>query len=368
MRKGLLLTLCLMMLVLAGCKRNDGSDNQVPTVAPTAAPSITPSAEPPKEEVSTTPTPATKEKLSIQDYYPVEANTQYQYDGEGNEFAAYTRYIEFIDENTGRVQTRTQNGGTESVRVLEVKDGALSVVYTVNECYYRANFLTMTQELPEILLMEPLQKGTAWTLPDGRKRVISSIDASIVTPYGNFQALEVTTEEENAITKDYYAAGVGLVESLYESKDSAGELKVASLLSKVNKNSPFTQNLRVFYTDSEEKINEVNTELAFQTGEDAKGKLEELFLQKPSEDYLPLMSEGSRMNELFIDSIGILNADFSSEFINGMNLGSGYEQLVLQSLADTLGGYYGVSKVRITIDGKPYESGHIILDIIEVSR
>jgi spore germination protein GerM len=97
-------------------------------------------------------------------------------------------------------------------------------------------------------------------------------------------------------------------------------------------------------------------------------KLEEQFLQKPSENYLPLMSTGSRINELSVDAEGVLNADFSSEFINNMNLGSGYEQLVLQSLADTLGGYFGVSKVRITIDGRPYESGHISMDLIEVSQ
>lgn len=360
MKKRMLYALCLGMIILAGCKRNDTSDTKVPTVAPTAAPTITLPEEP-------TPSPIVEKTPLIQDYYPVEADIQYQYDGEGNEFAAYTGYIEFIDENTGRIQIRTQNGGTDTVRVLELKDGTLSIVYTVNECYYRKNFLAMTQEAPEILLMEPLQVGTAWTLPDGRKRVISSVDTTVVTPYGSFQALEVTTEDENAVTKDYYAAGVGLVKSLYESKEAA-DMKVSSILSKVNKNTPFTQSLRIFYPDSEEKINEVNTVLSFHTGEEAREKLAEQFLQKPQQDYLPLMSEGSRINELTVDSEGILNADFSTEFINGMNLGSGYEQLVLQSLADTLGGYFGVSKLRITIDGKPYESGHIRLDLMEVSR
>jgi hypothetical protein len=360
MKKSILIILCLMTLVLAGCKRNDEADRNASVVSPTAAPTVTLPEGP-------SPSPMVENTLSIQDYYPVEADSQYQYDGEGNEFAAYIRYIEFIDENTGRVQTRTQTGGTDTVHVLELKDGTLSVVYTVNECYYRKNFLTMTQEEPEVLLMEPLQAGTAWTLPDGRRRAISSIDTKVVTPYGTFQALEVTTEEENAVTRDYYAAGVGLVESLYESKEAA-DMKVASILGRVNKNTPLMQSLRIFYPDTDEKINEVNAVLSFQTGEEAKEKLEEQFLQKPSENYLPLMSEGSKINELTVDSEGILNADLSSGFINGMNLGAGYEQLVLQSLTDTLGGYFGVSKVRITIDGKPYESGHIRLDIMEVSR
>lgn len=359
MNKKMLIILTLVTLVLAGCKRDSGTDTDVPSVAPTAAPATTLPEEP-------TPSPIVEDTLSIQDYYPVEADLQYQYYGEGNEFAAYTGYVEFIDKDAGRVQIRIQNGGTDTVRVLELKDGALSEVYSVSECYYRQNLLAMTQEEPEILLMEPLQVGTVWTLPDGRRREITSTDTEVVTPYGTFQTIEVTTEGENAVTKDYYAAGVGLVESLFESREAA-DMKVTSTLSKVNKDTPFTQSIRIFYPDSDGKVNEVDTVLSFWTGEDARAKLEELFLQKPSGDDLPLMSKGAGINELTVDSEGILNADFSSEFITGMNLGSGYEQLVLQCLADTLGGYFGVSKIRLTIDGKPYESGHIRLEFIEVS-
>ena len=48
-----------------------------------------------------------------------------------------------------------------------------------------------------------------------------------------------------------------------------------------------------------------------------------------------------------------------------MNAGAGYEGLILQSLANTIGDYYGVSKVMLTIDGKTYESGHIVLEKFE---
>ena len=45
-----------------------------------------------------------------------------------------------------------------------------------------------------------------------------------------------------------------------------------------------------------------------------------------------------------------------------MNAGSSFEALILQSLTNTLGNYYGVQEVYITIDGGPYESGHIIIE------
>ncbi|MPM51125.1 hypothetical protein SDC9_97872 [bioreactor metagenome] len=45
-----------------------------------------------------------------------------------------------------------------------------------------------------------------------------------------------------------------------------------------------------------------------------------------------------------------------------MNAGSGFEAMILQCLTNTLGDYYQVEEVYITIDGGPYESGHIIIE------
>jgi len=42
-----------------------------------------------------------------------------------------------------------------------------------------------------------------------------------------------------------------------------------------------------------------------------------------------------------------------------MNAGSSYESLILQSITNTIGTYYGVDKVYITVEDKPYVSGHI---------
>ena len=51
--------------------------------------------------------------------------------------------------------------------------------------------------------------------------------------------------------------------------------------------------------------------------------------------------------------------DFSKVLLSEMNTGSGYESLILQSITNTVGTYYGVNKVYITIENKPYSSGHI---------
>ena len=45
-----------------------------------------------------------------------------------------------------------------------------------------------------------------------------------------------------------------------------------------------------------------------------------------------------------------------------MNAGSGYEAMLLQALARTFGGWYGVKSVVLTIDGDNYSSGHIYFE------
>ncbi|WP_224037119.1 GerMN domain-containing protein [Clostridium gelidum] len=46
--------------------------------------------------------------------------------------------------------------------------------------------------------------------------------------------------------------------------------------------------------------------------------------------------------------------------VSEMNVGAVYESMILQSITNTLGTYYGVEKVYITIEGELYGSGHII--------
>lgn len=55
----------------------------------------------------------------------------------------------------------------------------------------------------------------------------------------------------------------------------------------------------------------------------------------------------------------LLTVDFGEKFLNDMNLGGGIEAGMLQSLVNSLGYNFGVSKVCITVNGKGYSSGHI---------
>jgi len=351
------ISVLLLLLLLSGCNRAKQNENNTTTITPTAQPvvTMTPTVTPEDNKADAV---INEKTLSAEDYFPLEADTEYIYSGEGNEFAAYNRYIDFIDLTAKRIQTRTNNGGTETVRVIEVKDGKASVVFLQNECYYRANFMDRTNQKEEILLMEPLIEGTNWTLPEGRKRFISGTKVPVETPYGSFEALEITTNETDGTTKDYYAVGVGLVKSVYE----ADQMRISSNLDQVNTNRAFTQNITVFYPDADEKIYTEQVTLSFKTGDDIVLAIENAIKKETTKDtYLPLLSADTRINSLYLDEDNIVHVDFSKEFVTGMNAGAGYELLILQSVANTLCNYYGVNKVSITLEGKPYESGHVLM-------
>jgi hypothetical protein len=366
MRKIILSILMITLLVtLTGCNKgkNNNEDNSV-DITPTTQPIVTlpPEVTPGEEEIEGSV--GEEETFTLEDYFPMEADTEYVYEGEGNEYASYRRFIDYIDVANKKLQTRTNNGGTETVRVIQIKDGRLSVIYLVNESYYRANF--MEQEAAddaEVLLMEPFVQGTQWTLSDGRKRSISGVKVPVSTKYGSFDTLEVTTEGEDSTSKDYYAAGVGLVKSVFLTEG----MEVTSTLSSVNKSAVLKQPITLFYPDADEKIYAHQTELDMKTGTEVSSVLEEVMKKVPPKDtYLPLISANTKLNNIALEDGTVVHVDFSSEFVTGMNAGAGYELLILQGVTNTLGNYYGASKVLITVDGKPYESGHILMKEDEV--
>ena len=67
-------------------------------------------------------------------------------------------------------------------------------------------------------------------------------------------------------------------------------------------------------------------------------------------------------NESDQDENKILWIDFKNEFINLNEVGSESEDLILKSILKTFAEVYNVKKIRLTIDGENYESGHIEME------
>ena len=152
---------------------------------------------------------------TARDYYPIKENTVFVYQGYGDEYASYTRYTDYTDSI--KQQLRTNNGGTETVNVYEYTKDGIKNIFTKNVCRYRENFLNETANKDEYLIKNPIRVGTTWTLSDGSKRSITSVNATVSTDLKEFTgALEVTTIKDSNKTQDYYVKDIGLVKSVYK--------------------------------------------------------------------------------------------------------------------------------------------------------
>lgn len=301
------------------------------------------------------PAPENTDNLKIENYYPITENTKYFYQGEGNEYATYTVTADYIAD--GKMQTRTNNGGTEIVNVIEVKDDKITLLHSRPETYFRYNFSKNAYENGKIMLKGPLKEGASWDYDESTKAKITSLSKEVVTSMGNFNAIEVTLEGKQGKTINYYAKDKGLIKTI-----SSGEgYEVSSTLSSIENNVPLMQTLTVYYPNVDGiHLNKTDVELKLYTNEEPEHVLEKTIKDL---SVFRLFSTNTKVNKLdFNEGENSVHFDLSKDFVMEMSAGAGFESMILQSIANTLGQYYGVQNVYLTIDEGPYESGHIILE------
>lgn len=297
------------------------------------------------------------EEWTVQSLYPLEENVRMDFAGEGSEYASYYTVIDYLEGN--RIQRRTDNGGTQSVEVVQVDSGAAERIFQAEETYYRENMLERTNT-SEILIMDPVEVGTQWTLPDGRIRTITAVGVEISTPAGVYDTVEVTTENDpesdvEGILKEYYAKDMGVVKQIYVS----GDLEVTSALAARTESQEWIQPMIFYYPSDEYQVYDyLVKEVSFETNQITRKTIEAVY--KEDAPY-PVLTEGTLINWLYLNQDGMVYMDVSREFIDEMNAGAGFEAMTLQALANTVGGYYGVDRVLLTVEGGLYESGHIAL-------
>jgi hypothetical protein len=299
----------------------------------------------------------------ISDYYPFTANLKTVYEGQGNEFASKTEYVDYIKGD--KIQIRSDNGGTVSARVLQNINGELVQLNSKGEIYYKQDMTSETAAQSIVLLKEPLKTGTNWTLPDGSKRSITGTDVSVTTPSGDYKALEVTTAySDSSVTKDYYVLNKGMVKSVWTQNGT----EVSSSLKEYVTDAAYTSivrmyNFKVTTTDIQTVYKEMQVSL--KTNEEIKDVFQKNFRESLGAGTYtsPLMTTNTAINSLSLKpDEGIVYVDFTAQFVSEMNAGTTKESGVLRSVVNSLGYYYGVDKVIITLDGGQYSSGHIYMN------
>jgi len=326
----LLLLLLLSLVLLPGCGQTGKNNGNEP-----------PDSEP--------------QEMTVESLFPIKENVKYEYEGLGNEFAFYNVHIDYTSDT--RVQQRINNGGSEIVKVIEVKDGKVTQVFSKGEVYYRENYLKNNAE-QEILLQEPIKEGTSWTLSDSRKRTITGTSVDVSVPAGDYKAVEVTTEGPRDKTIEYYAPNVGLVKSIWISAETGDE--VSSSLSKIEENVALVQNIDFFYPNvNDGQFYYKTRQVSFKTNDITRKVLEEAYKEPVSGGLGKVFSPNTKINSLYLNKDNRVYIDLNKAFVTEMNAGAEYEGMILQCIANTVGRYYGVEEIILTIDDQLYESGHL---------
>lgn len=310
------------------------------------------------ETVSSDSTVEDEPEYELADFFPNTNNQYYEYVGEGIEYAGFTEYTEYAEGN--RKQFRRNNTGTVVAEVVELQENQIIVLYHEGETYHRGNVLDASDEEVEVLIQAPLEEGHSWEIPFDRTRTITGLNVPVSTLHGEYETLEITIEWDNeeATQIDYYAPGIGLVKSIY--KDADG-LEVLTDLKSITE-QPLEHTIRFYYPDFErEEVVYTDKEIAMNTNDKTREAIESAYKEVPGE-LVPVLSENVEINYLYLNEDGNVYVDFSRELIDEMNAGSGLESMILTSLVNTIGGYYNVESVYLTVDGAPYQSGHIWIE------
>jgi hypothetical protein len=321
-----------------------------------------------KTEVVSTPAPT---EASVTDYFAYTKDTHMKFKGTGNEYASFDTYVEYIKDNI--VQIRNSNGGTDTVEVYQVKDGAIRKVFRQGETYYNYDY-TSSLNMDEILLKEPIKVGTSWTVSNGANRSITAVDKRIKTPSGEYDALEITTKFADSTIKDYCVKNIGYVKSEFISNadidndtnndNDTNIYAVTSELELVEKGVPIRQTIRFYYPEfSKDRVVYIDRAVDIRTNEDMKLLFQNELKKIPENSGLSkvLSPNTSILSCVVDDKNETVTVDFSSELLKEMNAGSSFETMLLKSITNTFGNYYQKNKVIIKVEGKLYESGHFLL-------
>lgn len=186
----------------------------------------------------------------LEQWLPKTPNVERIYAGEGNEYAEFSTYPQFITEDS--IQFKNQNPGIISYHIYEYREDRIVETFTHHGGLMRDDFAntakTSDSEGEEIILKAPIEVGTQWEDREGQTVEITATDLELAAPNGTVPGIEVTTTTidqdgyEGKIHR-YYGKDIGLVKEVTELGSDA-EMTVTSTLTEYNTDTvekiPFT--------------------------------------------------------------------------------------------------------------------------------
>lgn len=321
--------IALSIMVLTGCMGKDKVDNKISTYFPFNLDN--------KQYVYTITDPISDTQQDI---------TQ-------------TVFVTYLDNN--KIQTRTTVGNLTTTGVYEDINGELKYTPVAMEYPYFENSLNTPKDTTFTELKEPLVEGTTWGDDKGLPQKITSMSTKVETKYATFDnAMEVTQtfvygEGDTGTIKKYYAPNIGLVKEVTKTPEGEYVVQLSSVIENATLDVDAT-----LYLPGDDKLEAKGATLKLKTNDNPAEKLLE---QMKTEN---LVDKSAKLNIVEVNRKDVQNitmhVDFNNGFIDLTKLGAEAESLTIRGIVNTLGSFYGADKVKITVDGKDYSSGHIEMD------
>ena len=222
----------------------------------------------------------------IADYFPLKQNTHMVYEVSGAESSTVETYTEYTDDKSIQIKSIGANDFYPIVYSLKTGSEIDEIVFPDQELF-RVNKLDDADKALSdksnfnVILKAPIAIGNTWT-DKGAKYTITSTNADINTPLGNFKAVEVTKIQPKTSSamnsKEYYVKDIGLVKSIII--DPSGKVVSERALKKIDYDKPFELKYTIYYCPKGAHEKSPGTPLAYtiskeyKTNEDMKNALD----------------------------------------------------------------------------------------------
>lgn len=292
--------------------------------------------------------------LTLETYFPLVKDTVWYYEGD-----IYLKdmvvWVDFIKENV--FQLHFKDGVMERVKVYLEEENAIYEVATIENATVKQDF-TNVRQYKNVVLKLPIEKGEKWLQADGVIKTITDTDVKLDTALGVVNAIEVVMQGPDYKIKEYYGEKIGLIKSVYIHE---GEKETRELVRYEN-NMPIKDDVTIYLGNKETgELEAIEQEITVRTNEEPKHFLTDLLSKVVQEQYIIALPPGTMINNIYVDEHKV-TLDMNEAY-EKISYEQGTEKLAIMSLVKTVGAYYGVNEVVLTVEESPYISPYILQKI-----
>lgn len=294
--------------------------------------------------------------FNIREYLNIIPNTLYLFKNEKGE--VYEYYFTSIDGDTIKILKKFHDRAYLETVVL-TKDNITIDSVSYLENMHRNVFYTeqpIDTYAPIEIFTSPVVKGRKWKSNgypfEFLKTSYESIVVSGVT-YDGYKN-EIHYSHTNGIDK--------IVR--YEDNEV-----ITFELVDIQRDYEYEFNLNAYYIDNEQlEVTPINIIWTMYTNYTENDFFTDIFTKSTVEGFNAPLPEGTVVNSIYkAKDLDYVSVDFSEQFNELTTLGSGYEANHIYAVVNTLCDFYKVDKIKLTVNGESYQSGHLYFenDIIE---